>query len=158
MKHREYILVDKDQWKFEPQNDHNFCSHSNSDDNDRRKYLRIHTGTQGPPGQGVLFGHLIVIKHVVTENGGNANASDFIIHVSGNHQSPDTFPGSETGTDVTLGFGSYQVTEEIPEIVGLGHLGVQYAAKMGFNTVAIGRGKDEEELVKLGARRYIDSR
>ena len=99
-----------------------------------------------------------MIKHVVTENGGNANASDFIIHVSGNHQSPDTFPGSETGTDVTLGFGSYQVTEEIPEIVGLGHLGVQYAAKMGFNTVAIGRGKDEEELVKLGARRYIDSR
>jgi D-arabinose 1-dehydrogenase-like Zn-dependent alcohol dehydrogenase len=44
-------------------------------------------------------------------------------------------------------------------IGGLGHLGVQYAAKMGFNTVAIGRGKDEEELVKkLGARRYIDSR
>jgi hypothetical protein len=26
----------------------------------------------------------------------------------------DTFPGSETGTDVTLGFGSYQVTEVIP--------------------------------------------
>src|SRR5215831_17602460 len=42
-------------------------------------------------------------------------------------------------------------------IGGLGHLGVQYAAKMGFNTIAIGRGKDEEELVKkLGARRYID--
>jgi D-arabinose 1-dehydrogenase-like Zn-dependent alcohol dehydrogenase len=30
---------------------------------------------------------------------------------------------------------------------------------MGFNTIAIGRGKDEEELVKrLGARQYIDSR
>jgi len=44
-------------------------------------------------------------------------------------------------------------------IGGLGHLGVQFAAKMGFNTVAIGRGKDEEELVtKLGARRYIESR
>lgn len=44
-------------------------------------------------------------------------------------------------------------------IGGLGHLGVQYAAKMGFNTVAIGRGKDEEELVKrLGARKYIDNR
>ncbi len=43
-------------------------------------------------------------------------------------------------------------------IGGLGHLGIQYAAKMGFNTVAIGRGKDKEELVmKLGARRYIDS-
>jgi D-arabinose 1-dehydrogenase-like Zn-dependent alcohol dehydrogenase len=44
-------------------------------------------------------------------------------------------------------------------IGALGHLGVQFAAKMGFNTIAIGRGKDEEELVKkLGARRYIDSR
>jgi D-arabinose 1-dehydrogenase-like Zn-dependent alcohol dehydrogenase len=44
-------------------------------------------------------------------------------------------------------------------IGGLGHLGVQFAAKMGFNTVAIGRGRDEEELVKrLGARQYIDSR
>jgi D-arabinose 1-dehydrogenase-like Zn-dependent alcohol dehydrogenase len=36
----------------------------------------------------------------------------------------------------------------------LGHLGIQFAAKMGFNTVAIGRARDkEEELVKnLGAR------
>ncbi len=41
---------------------------------------------------------------------------------------------------------------------GLGHLGVQFAAKMGFNTVAIARGKDKEPLArKLGARRYIDS-
>jgi D-arabinose 1-dehydrogenase-like Zn-dependent alcohol dehydrogenase len=44
-------------------------------------------------------------------------------------------------------------------IGGLGHLGVQFAAKMGFNTVAIGRGKEEEELLKkLGARQYIDNR
>jgi len=44
-------------------------------------------------------------------------------------------------------------------IGGLGHLGVQFAAKMGFKTIAIGRGKDEEELVKnLGAMQYIDSR
>jgi D-arabinose 1-dehydrogenase-like Zn-dependent alcohol dehydrogenase len=41
----------------------------------------------------------------------------------------------------------------------LGHLGVQFAAKMGFKTVAIGRGKDEEELVRnLDAMQYIDSR
>ncbi len=41
---------------------------------------------------------------------------------------------------------------------GLGHLGVQYAAKMGFKTVAIARGKDKEPLAKqLGAWRYIDS-
>jgi D-arabinose 1-dehydrogenase-like Zn-dependent alcohol dehydrogenase len=41
---------------------------------------------------------------------------------------------------------------------GLGHLGVQYAAKMGFTTVAIARGKDKEPLAKqLGAWRYVDS-
>jgi D-arabinose 1-dehydrogenase-like Zn-dependent alcohol dehydrogenase len=43
-------------------------------------------------------------------------------------------------------------------IGGLGHLGVQYAAKMGFDTAAIARGRDKEPLArKLGARRYIDS-
>jgi D-arabinose 1-dehydrogenase-like Zn-dependent alcohol dehydrogenase len=41
---------------------------------------------------------------------------------------------------------------------GLGHLGVQYAAKMGFHTVAIARGKEKEPLAhKLGAAVYIDS-
>jgi D-arabinose 1-dehydrogenase-like Zn-dependent alcohol dehydrogenase len=41
---------------------------------------------------------------------------------------------------------------------GLGHLGVQYAAKMGFHTVGIARGKDKEALArKLGAAVYIDS-
>jgi D-arabinose 1-dehydrogenase-like Zn-dependent alcohol dehydrogenase len=43
-------------------------------------------------------------------------------------------------------------------IGGLGHLGIQYAAKMGFETTAIGRGKDKEETVKkIGAIHYIDS-
>jgi D-arabinose 1-dehydrogenase-like Zn-dependent alcohol dehydrogenase len=42
---------------------------------------------------------------------------------------------------------------------GLGHLGVQYAAKMGYHTVAIARGKDKEPLARqLGASDYIDSR
>jgi D-arabinose 1-dehydrogenase-like Zn-dependent alcohol dehydrogenase len=41
---------------------------------------------------------------------------------------------------------------------GLGHLGVQYAAKMGFHTVGIARGKDKEPLARqLGAAAYIDS-
>lgn len=41
---------------------------------------------------------------------------------------------------------------------GLGHLGVQYAAKMGFQTIAIARGGDKEPLAKqLGASSYIDS-
>jgi D-arabinose 1-dehydrogenase-like Zn-dependent alcohol dehydrogenase len=41
---------------------------------------------------------------------------------------------------------------------GLGHLGVQFAAKMGFKTVGIARGSDKEPLArKLGAWKYIDS-
>ncbi len=41
---------------------------------------------------------------------------------------------------------------------GLGHLGVQYAVKMGFKTVGIARGADKEPLArKLGAHHYIDS-
>jgi D-arabinose 1-dehydrogenase-like Zn-dependent alcohol dehydrogenase len=42
---------------------------------------------------------------------------------------------------------------------GLGHLAIQFAAKMGFRTVAIARGKDKEPLArKLGASQYIDTR
>ena len=42
---------------------------------------------------------------------------------------------------------------------GLGHLGIQFAAKMGFRTVAIARGMDKEPLArKLGASSYIDSK
>ncbi len=41
---------------------------------------------------------------------------------------------------------------------GLGHLGVQYAAKMGYRVVAIARGQDKEPLARqLGAAYYIDS-
>ena len=44
-------------------------------------------------------------------------------------------------------------------IGGLGHLGIQFAAKMGFKTVAIARGMDKEPLArKLGASSYIDSK
>jgi D-arabinose 1-dehydrogenase-like Zn-dependent alcohol dehydrogenase len=41
---------------------------------------------------------------------------------------------------------------------GLGHLGVQFAAKLGYRTIAINRGRDKEALArKLGAHDYIDS-
>jgi alcohol dehydrogenase len=43
-------------------------------------------------------------------------------------------------------------------IGGLGHLGVKYAAAMGFETVAIARGGDKADFAKqLGAHHYIDS-
>jgi D-arabinose 1-dehydrogenase-like Zn-dependent alcohol dehydrogenase len=41
---------------------------------------------------------------------------------------------------------------------GLGHLGIQFAAKMGFRTVDVGRGSDIEPLArKLGAVEYVDT-
>ena len=44
-------------------------------------------------------------------------------------------------------------------IGGLGHLGIQFARRMGFRTVAIARGSEKEKLAKeLGALSYIDAR
>ena len=41
---------------------------------------------------------------------------------------------------------------------GLGHLGVQFAARQGFRTVALNRGRDKEQLARdLGAHDYIDT-
>ena len=43
-------------------------------------------------------------------------------------------------------------------IGGLGHLGVQFAAKMGCRTVAVARGADKGPLARqLGAQHYVDS-
>jgi D-arabinose 1-dehydrogenase-like Zn-dependent alcohol dehydrogenase len=49
-------------------------------------------------------------------------------------------------------------TVAILGIGGLGHLGVQFAAKSGYRTVAIARGQDKAPLARqLGAHIYIDS-
>jgi len=42
---------------------------------------------------------------------------------------------------------------------GLGHLGIQFAARLGYRVVAVNRGRDKEELARsLGAHEYIDSK
>jgi len=49
-------------------------------------------------------------------------------------------------------------TVAVQGIGGLGHLGIQYAARMGFRTVALSRGSDKEALARqLGAHEYIDT-
>jgi D-arabinose 1-dehydrogenase-like Zn-dependent alcohol dehydrogenase len=46
----------------------------------------------------------------------------------------------------------------IQGIGGLGHLGIQFARRMGCRTVAIARGREKEKLAtELGAHSYIDS-
>ncbi len=54
--------------------------------------------------------HLIVKKHVINDNGGTANASDFTMYVSGNNLW-QSFPGSEDGVNITMYEGSYSVWE-----------------------------------------------
>lgn len=47
----------------------------------------------------------------------------------------------------------------VPGLGGLGHLGVQFAAKLGFNTVAIARGQDKVLLARqLGASLTVERR
>ncbi len=56
---------------------------------------------------------LTVIKHVIIDDGGIAQAGDFTMDVTGTHVSPNSsFPGAENpGTTVTLDAGSYSVDE-----------------------------------------------
>jgi hypothetical protein len=58
---------------------------------------------------------LIVIKHVINDNGGTATAASFTMTVTGSSPSPASFPGAESpGTTITLNAGSYSVSETGP--------------------------------------------
>jgi alcohol dehydrogenase/propanol-preferring alcohol dehydrogenase len=81
---------------------------------------------------------------------------------------PDDLPPEEAGPFMCAGVTVFNALRNsgahagdvvaVQGIGGLGHLGVQYARKMGFETVALGRGKDKEPLArKLGAHHYVDS-
>src|SRR5206468_889300 len=81
---------------------------------------------------------------------------------------PDELPAEEAGPFMCAGVTVFNALRNsgarpgdvvaVQGIGGLGHLGVQYARRMGFETVALGRGKDKEPLAKeLGAHHYIDS-
>src|SRR5512138_971043 len=49
-------------------------------------------------------------------------------------------------------------TVAVQGIGGLGHLAIQYAARMGFRTVALSSGADKEALAReLGAHEYVDT-
>src|SRR5204862_446728 len=54
---------------------------------------------------------LIVINHVINDNGGTATAAGFTMSVTGSSPSPASFPGAESsGTTVALNAGSYSVS------------------------------------------------
>src|SRR5882672_3081423 len=81
---------------------------------------------------------------------------------------PDDLPAEEAGPFMCAGVTVFNALRNsgaragevvaVHGIGGLGHLGVQYARRMGFNTVAINRGNDKEDLARqLGAHSYIDA-
>ena len=81
---------------------------------------------------------------------------------------PDELPAEEAGPFMCAGVTVYNALRNsgarvgqlvaVHGIGGLGHLGVQYARQMGFDTVAINRGTDKEPLARqLGAQHYIDA-
>ena len=95
-------------------------------------------------------------------------ASHVIVPAAALAAIPDDLPAEEAGPFMCAGVTVFNALRNsgaragdvvaVHGIGGLGHLGVQYARRMGFNTVAINRGKDKEDLArKLGAHSYIDA-
>jgi D-arabinose 1-dehydrogenase-like Zn-dependent alcohol dehydrogenase len=102
----------------------------------------------------------------LTHDGGYADY--MIAHSSALALLPEGLSAIEAGPLVCAGVTTFNAlrnsgarpgdTVAILGIGGLGHLGVQFAAKMGFRTIAIARGNGKEALArKLGAHQYIDS-
>ena len=102
----------------------------------------------------------------VTVDGGYAEV--MIAEASGIASIPDELSSAEAAPLLCAGVTTYNALRNaglrggdlvaVQGIGGLGHLGIQFARRMGFRTVAIGRGRDKEKLAKdLGAHVYIDA-
>jgi alcohol dehydrogenase/propanol-preferring alcohol dehydrogenase len=102
----------------------------------------------------------------ITFDGGYADylvvASDALVAV------PDELDDAQTAPLLCAGVTTFEGLRQSPAqpgdrvavlgIGGLGHLGVQFAAKMGCEVIAIARGTQKESLAReLGAHHYIDS-
>ncbi|MDX6241086.1 MAG: alcohol dehydrogenase, propanol-preferring [Kribbellaceae bacterium] len=101
-----------------------------------------------------------------TVDGGYAEYT--FARASGLVRIPDGLSPLETAPLLCAGLTTYSALRQIDArpgalvavqgIGGLGHLGVQYAAKLGYRVAAIARGTDKAELsAQLGADHYIDS-
>jgi D-arabinose 1-dehydrogenase-like Zn-dependent alcohol dehydrogenase len=102
----------------------------------------------------------------ITMDGGYADY--VVVKASAMASMPDDLDSADAAPLLCAGITTYNAlrqsgaragdTVAVLGVGGLGHLGVQFAARMGFRTVAIARGTNKEELArKLGAHHYIDS-
>jgi propanol-preferring alcohol dehydrogenase len=101
-----------------------------------------------------------------TVDGGYAEYT--FARASGLVRIPDGLSALEAAPLLCAGLTTYSALRQIEArpgalvavqgIGGLGHLGLQYAAKLGYRVAAIARGADKAELsAQLGAHHYIDS-
>lgn len=102
----------------------------------------------------------------ISHDGGYA--SHMIAPAASAARVPKDIPAAEAGPLLCAGLTMFNALRHtaaragdvvaIQGIGGLGHLGVQFAAKMGFHTVAISRGADKEGFARqLGAHTYVDT-
>jgi propanol-preferring alcohol dehydrogenase len=102
----------------------------------------------------------------VTMDGGYAEL--MIAEARGIAAIPDELSSAEAAPLLCAGITTYNALRNaglrggdlvaVQGIGGLGHLGIQFARRMGFRTVAIGRGREKEKLARdLGAHVYIDT-
>lgn len=102
----------------------------------------------------------------LTRDGGYA--THMIAHVSAVAHVPDDLDAVESAPLLCAGVTTFNALRHtgagpgdivaVHGVGGLGHLGIQFAARQGFRTVAVNRGRDKEELARnLGATDYIDS-
>lgn len=102
----------------------------------------------------------------VTRDGGYA--THLLAHASALAHVPATLDSVESAPLLCAGITTFNALRNcgagpgdivaIQGVGGLGHLGIQFAARQGFRTVAVNRGRDKEKLARsLGAQDYIDS-
>ena len=102
----------------------------------------------------------------VTRDGGYA--THMIAHVSAVAHVPGELDAVDSAPLLCAGITTFNALRHtgagpgdvvaVHGVGGLGHLGIQFAARQGFRTVAVNRGRDKEELARrLGASDYIDS-
>jgi alcohol dehydrogenase, propanol-preferring len=122
-------------------------------------------GTCEPCLRGDFVNCLNLIVPGLTTDGGYAEV--MIVEARALASIPDDLDSAHAAPLLCAGVTTYNALRNAPArpgdlvaiqgLGGLGHLGVQFARRMGFRTVAIGRGSDKAKLAaELGAHVYID--
>jgi alcohol dehydrogenase len=107
-------------------------------------------------------------QHFVGSTCDGGYAEKMIARASGLVAIPDELSSEEAAPILCAGLATFNAlrksgaepgdTVAVLGIGGLGHMALQYARRMGFRVVAIGRGADiEADALELGAHRYVDT-